>query len=203
MKKLPTILFLLSCFLSTGSQGYVLTFDDITTNLYKNPLNSYGGLTWENSAVMSTALAPPTIGYTGYRNGTVSGDYVFYSNNGNPVTVAGLEFNFIGAYLTAAFKEDLNIDIVGKLDGVQLYSQTITVNTTSATWFEFSFLGINELIFTSYGGTDAGYTYPPGNHIAMDNFTYNFHPVPVPAAVWLLGSGLLGLLGFSKRKKTT
>ncbi len=25
-------------------------------------------------------------------------------------------------------------------------------------------------------------------------------PVPVPAAVWLLGSGLLGLLGFSKRK---
>lgn len=26
--------------------------------------------------------------------------------------------------------------------------------------------------------------------------------VPIPAAVWLLGSGLLGLIGFSKRKKT-
>ncbi len=26
-------------------------------------------------------------------------------------------------------------------------------------------------------------------------------PVPVPAAVWLFGSGLLGLIGFSKRKK--
>ncbi len=26
--------------------------------------------------------------------------------------------------------------------------------------------------------------------------------VPVPAAVWLFGSGLLGLIGFSKRKKT-
>lgn len=27
-------------------------------------------------------------------------------------------------------------------------------------------------------------------------------PVPVPAAVWLFGSGLLGLVGFARRKKT-
>ncbi len=28
-------------------------------------------------------------------------------------------------------------------------------------------------------------------------------PVPIPAAAWLFGSGLLGLIGFSKRKKAT
>jgi hypothetical protein len=28
-------------------------------------------------------------------------------------------------------------------------------------------------------------------------------PVPVPAAVWLLGSGLIGLAGVAKRKRTT
>jgi hypothetical protein len=33
--------------------------------------------------------------------------------------------------------------------------------------------------------------------------TANFSAVPLPAAVWLLGSGLFGLIGFSKRKKTT
>ena len=34
-------------------------------------------------------------------------------------------------------------------------------------------------------------------------FTTNFEvtPVPVPAAVWLFGSGLLGLIGVAKRKK--
>ncbi len=33
----------------------------------------------------------------------------------------------------------------------------------------------------------------------FDNVSVN--PVPVPAAVWLFGSGLLGLIGFSRRKK--
>ena len=34
---------------------------------------------------------------------------------------------------------------------------------------------------------------------AIDNIQY----VPIPAAVWLFGSGLIGLIGVSRRKKTT
>jgi hypothetical protein len=32
--------------------------------------------------------------------------------------------------------------------------------------------------------------------------TYVINPVPVPAAIWLFGTGILGLIGFSKRKKS-
>ncbi|MCH8106682.1 MAG: VPLPA-CTERM sorting domain-containing protein [Proteobacteria bacterium] len=28
------------------------------------------------------------------------------------------------------------------------------------------------------------------------------NPVPVPAAVWLFGTGLIGLIGISKRRKS-
>ena len=28
-------------------------------------------------------------------------------------------------------------------------------------------------------------------------------PVPVPAAIWLMGSGLMGLFGFSRKKSKT
>lgn len=33
-------------------------------------------------------------------------------------------------------------------------------------------------------------------------FAYDFQPVPLPAAAWMFGSGLLGLLGAARRKRT-
>ncbi len=41
------------------------------------------------------------------------------------------------------------------------------------------------------------------NYLGSDNHGVMLvrTPVPIPAAVWLFGSGLLGLIGFSKRKK--
>ena len=38
--------------------------------------------------------------------------------------------------------------------------------------------------------------------LAIDNTSLSTSAVPVPAAVWLFGSGLLGLVGISRRKKT-
>lgn len=32
--------------------------------------------------------------------------------------------------------------------------------------------------------------------------TYTYDPVPIPAAVWLFGSGLIGLIGVARRKKS-
>jgi hypothetical protein len=36
-------------------------------------------------------------------------------------------------------------------------------------------------------------------YFAMDDLESN--PVPVPAAVWLLGSGLIGLIGIRRRNR--
>ena len=50
-----------------------------------------------------------------------------------------------------------------------------------------------------------------GDHISATGYLYqgetedyriNVAPVPVPAAVWLLGSGLLGLIGVRRKKKS-
>ncbi len=51
--------------------------------------------------------------------------------------------------------------------------------------------GIDELRFAFSGGT---------HHI--NNLTFSeLSPVPVPAAVWLFGTALIGLVGFSKKRK--
>jgi hypothetical protein len=60
---------------------------------------------------------------------------------------------------------------------------------------------------SAYAGLDARisfqWTIPndlsgPAN-AQLDNVAIN--PVPVPAAIWLFASGIIGLLGFSKRKR--
>ena len=48
-------------------------------------------------------------------------------------------------------------------------------------------------------------TVPPGDPSGFGNVQYGLHlegsVVPVPAAVWLFGSGLLGLVGVARRRK--
>ncbi len=46
-----------------------------------------------------------------------------------------------------------------------------------------------------------GFSLSPNSSVGMSGFV-NQSAVPVPAAMWLFGSGLLGLLGIARRKKT-
>lgn len=38
-------------------------------------------------------------------------------------------------------------------------------------------------------------------HVIASDWLFTASPVPVPAAVWLFGSGMLGLIGIARRKK--
>jgi hypothetical protein len=54
--------------------------------------------------------------------------------------------------------------------------------------------------FASLGLTPGSYEWTWGSGASVDTFTLNVGAVPVPAAVWLFGSGLLGLVGVARRK---
>jgi hypothetical protein len=75
-------------------------------------------------------------------------------------------------------------------------------NVLSNAWYwasNRSGVGAKDLfIFTS--GTNGGDT--AGSWAAWAVHDGNVSTVPVPAAVWLFGSGLLGLIGVARRKKT-
>ncbi len=51
------------------------------------------------------------------------------------------------------------------------------------------------------GGTGPGGSYPYPFLVQFDDATdtYTYAPVPIPGAVWLLGSGLVGLIGLKRR----
>jgi len=55
--------------------------------------------------------------------------------------------------------------------------------------------------FATLGITPGSYEWTWGSGASADSYTLNVGAVPVPAAVWLFGSGLLGLVGMARRKK--
>jgi hypothetical protein len=92
--------------------------------------------------------------------------------------------------------------------GVTSGSYDQTFDLSSASSFNVSFLNSN-------GGTDEGAEAALAAGLAAGKAYFNIHtslytggeirgfltPVPVPAAAWLFGSGLLGLVGLARRKK--
>ncbi len=68
------------------------------------------------------------------------------------------------------------------------------------TWVDLTGLGNVVGLELSLDSSDAGaYGMNTPAYFAMDNL--NGSPVPVPAAVWLLGSGLIGLVGIRRRHR--
>jgi hypothetical protein len=180
----------------------VLTFDDLTLSDpdYSQPVpNGYGGFDWSYFYFMDASeYWIPAVHTSGYEMGTVSGNVAFNAW-AHVATINDDLFNFEGAYLTAAWNDGLQVDVKGFVAGVEKYSETVTLYTTARTWFDFDFMGIDELEFTSHGGTD---TIPgdagSGGHFAMDNFTYSV--IPAPGAL-LLGSMGAGLVGWLRRRR--
>ena len=118
----------------------ILTYDDITAGTGAS-VDTYGGLVWTNTSVIHKDTEIFGIVDHGYNNGVVSGNYVAMNDYGLTATVShesGL-FDFNGVYLTATWNDGLNITAAGELNGVEIYSRTVTVDTTSPTWFDFSF----------------------------------------------------------------
>jgi hypothetical protein len=188
---------LLSVGLTGSAAAATLDFEGITTATIAPVRPGYGGLTWSSEfSVLNSATYH--VQPSGYSYGTVSGNYVAFNSNGFDVAVTDGAFDFVGAYLTAAWNNDLQITVEGLLAGSLIYSQTITTDPYGPHWFTFDYTGIDELRFSSFGGTSAGFD-GQGTHFAMDDFTSSVVPEPTTAA--LFGLGLAGLAAASRERR--
>jgi len=66
------------------------------------------------------------------------------------------------------------------------------------TWADYSLYGVNGAHLVNESGQIYNYDQN-GNMVVVQDLS----AVPIPAAVWLFGSGLLGLVGMARRKKTS
>jgi hypothetical protein len=158
--------------------------------------NGYAGFNWNNFY----GLDASQYIHSGYQNGVASGTGVALNGYAADASISRVTpFNFGGAYLTGAWNNGLQLEVLGYKGDVLKYDTTITINSLDAIYFAFNYKAVDKVTFHSFGGSDAGYG-GGGAHFVMDDLTYSRAKVaPIPGALWLLGSGLVGLVGFRRR----
>lgn len=191
------------CAYSTASAS-ILDFEGLSSG--QTPIgNGYGGLNWSNMFVLNPAT--DIFGTSGYPGGLVSGDNVAFNGGGSAATVSNGTFDFNSVYLAGAWNDGLNVRAQGFLNGNLLYDQTVvtsyaTTNGASATLFNFNFLGIDELVFSSFGGTYQGGN-GGGTQFVMDDMEINRNnvvPEPGTIVIWTVIAGT-GLVCSTRRRR--
>jgi hypothetical protein len=202
----------------------LITFDDLDPCLARpgcpdpgDPIfDGYQGLNWSMHAMNATAvLVPPTarnvnsglsiLATSGYRSAMVSGPNVAYPNNCcdedsfGSFSSASL-FTLSSLYLGAAWRDNLNVEILGYANGGLIHSYTAVVGVAGPTFFSFDWSGLDTVVFHSFGGTFPGPLAPDGTHFVLDDVSLEPSPVPLPGSLLLFGSGLVVLGGWATRR---
>ncbi len=105
--------------------------------------------------------------------------------------MGNLFYNVLGgeAGTSLATTHNANYDLFSNLDPNFYWSATEHATSTDAAWVFDMYLGFQNYHSQSFSTNSAWAVY-----------TGDVSAIPVPAAVWLFGSGLLGLVGIGRRK---
>jgi hypothetical protein len=192
MKKILCSAFLLSTSLTANAA--ILTFDDIPGGSIQNTADSmstYKGFNFSNTLFWGD-LVDSIWNY-----GAHSGDFAIVNNfSGTGVITEenGADFTFDGLWAKRWGTNDSGSDsLFGTLAGYNNGNLIWSVNTSLNGIYEFygAQSGLIDELRLGFG--DQGFLV---DDIALNEVSN----VPVPAAVWLFGSGLVGLLGFNRKR---
>jgi hypothetical protein len=194
--------------ITTANAAFV-GFDDFTPADHGSPLPSdYENLTW--IFFDQPNVTPWQIMYQDYLDtfpAADSGEYyikgtmdsgdeanrtkINFSSTVGPVAVNSISFRQKAD--NGAWASDLILQ--ANLSDGSVLQETIYFNTTGWASFDNLFGGrsdIDALVFINEGGTDSQFF--------IDSLDYT-PAVPIPGAVWLLGSGIVGLAGTRIHRK--
>jgi hypothetical protein len=169
----------------------IINFDDIDASLGDVPLDGlspYQGLTWANLTAYTSVP-----GFPGYNNGIVSQPNAAYTAGdalGSPIissVTRASGFDFTSAYLGSGWYDGLTVTLNGVSNGVQDFTQTVTVNTEAPQLFTFDFTDITELDI--YSTVTASTTDPYGcgasgcSQVTLDDLSVTLLNNPPPPGV--------------------
>jgi subtilase family serine protease len=141
----------------------------------------YGGLNWSNFYYLSQT-GYSFLPSSGCQPGMISTPNVAYNNGGNPASIIGVvPFDLLSAYLTAAWNDNLNLEVQGYVGTNLTYDQFFTLSATTATEIQFNYYGVSTVSFISSGGVPHSGYNGSGEEFVLDNVMVVPHTMPAVA----------------------
>lgn len=188
MKFLKTTIITSALVLSTSVNAAFIDFEESPNdfNLYGASHTSQGFLFegWKSGTSGTTGSIRVTSQMTGNKgiiNSWGNGMIRMQQTNGETFNVQSLD---VGA---STIK---NVTFTGVFSDGLTISQTVSTLGNSYEFFHATFSGFQNLVSLQWNRESN----------LVDNISVSTSAVPIPAAVWLFGSGLIGLIGVARKK---
>jgi hypothetical protein len=183
----------------TGS-AELLTFDDLGAATALVP-NGYGSLDWGNFYCMDTGISAPAA--SGYTAGTVSPPNVAFNGFGTEAVLSNATpFSFLSARFTAAWNNDLRLEIKGYASNTLVYDSARTLSATVPILLNVNCIGVTNMEFISSGGTSNSGFPGTGEEFVMDNASIVLTPAPPPANDQCSGAIVVSTDPYTNRQST-
>ena len=184
-----------------GVSGIMLEdFEGISAgNMYMPP----AGISVSNNMIVNP-INSPIVDSVDADDGVIDGSGLQGSTLFSSPGIVGVEFSFDNSFATYAgivWTDGEGLVSFEAFDenGVSLggyFDQNIADNSVVGTTDEDTFFGV-----MNAGGISKIRVWNTNGGIEVDHFQYSGTIVPIPAALWMFGSAVLGLVGCSKRKQ--
>lgn len=182
-------------FFSQSISAAVLTFDDVPGGSIKD---SFGDMPIYQGYSFSSTLDWIDVEGPSYYYGAHSGDFALINNEsgaGMIVEAATSDFTFGGLWA----KKSRTLPDSGGRD--TLFGTLSGYNDGNLVWELATGLNGSYEYYAAQAGLIDQLRLDFGNFFLVDDLELN--AVPVPAAAWLFGSGLIALLGVARRRSGT
>lgn len=130
--------------------------------------NGYSGLNWDNFSVLDGVNHTAS----GYQNGVTSTNNVAYNSSAQTATISsynGIVFGLVSANITGAWRDGLNVEVIGYLGKKQVYDVVYVVDSTEPSFIKFPLQAVTKVEFMTYGGVENESYSGSGAHMALDD----------------------------------